>query len=53
MFREIREIKREEDERNRHYGYMDIKPETDITVEEAKNYIMMIFEQQAQMAQNS
>lgn len=46
MFREIRARERITDrtEDKKEYGYMQIKPETDITVEEANAYIRSIFE---------
>lgn len=51
MFREIRRVerlteedikrRREEEERNRRY--LQIKPETDMTLEEAKDFVMGLF----------
>lgn len=48
-FREIRTSERIERERKEKekLGYLQIKPETDITVEEAQAYILQIFEQAA------
>lgn len=48
MFREIRtsETIREEDERRRreNLGYLNIKPETDITIEEARDFWDGVFD---------
>ena len=48
-FREVeRKIEKEryiiEEERKKREGYKQIKPETDITVDEAKSFIMSLFE---------
>lgn len=43
MFREIHEIKKEEDERRETLGYLRIKPTRNITEDEADNFIMEMF----------
>lgn len=54
MFREIRKSERITDQyepQKKEYGFMKIKPESDITVEEARETFREIFEQMRREAQ--
>lgn len=47
--REIREIKKEKIQNNKddqqEYGFMEIKPESQITMEEAQNFFQKLWEE--------